>query len=87
MDNTVMGRNGFAFQLQGEADSDRKILKPAAALTRGKGGGYHGGYHGHHGGYGSVSKPSLSDKLAYLIPIAITAVLAGLLALGNKYSL
>jgi len=83
MDDTVMGRNGFAFQLQGEADSDRKILKPAAALTRGKGGGYHGGYHGHHGGYGSVSKPSLSDKLASLIPIAITAILAGLLALGG----
>merc|ERR1712240_428053 len=83
MDDTVMGRNGFAFQLQGEADSDRKTLKPAAALPRGKGGGYHSGYHGHHGGYGSVSKPSLSDKLSSLIPLAITAILAGLLALGG----
>merc|ERR1711872_1183636 len=83
MDDTVMGRSGFAFQLQGEEDSERKILKPASALTRGKGGGYHSGYHGHHGGYGSVSKPSLSDKLASLIPLAITAILAGLLALGG----
>merc|ERR1712142_382798 len=83
MDDTVMGRSGLAFQLQREEDSERKILKPAAALTRGKGGGYHSGYHGHHGGYGSVSKPSLSDKLASLIPLAITAILAGLLALGG----
>merc|ERR1712168_905463 len=82
MDYTEIGQSGIPFQLMGESDSDRKILKPAA-LTRGKGGGhgghhggYHGGYHGHHTG---VSKPSLSS----IIPLALTAILAGLLAFGG----
>merc|ERR1712168_1669784 len=83
MDYTEMGRGGIPFQLMGEADSDRKILKPAA-LTRGKGGGHHGGHHGgYHGGYHGhhtgVSKPSLSS----IIPLALTAILAGLLAFGG----
>ena len=80
IDSTEMGRSGFQFQLLGEANSDRKILKPAA-LTRGKGGGHHGGYHGgYHGHQHGVSKPSLSS----IIPLALTAILAGLLAFGNK---
>merc|ERR1712168_99330 len=83
MDYTEMGRSGIPFQLMGEADSDRKILKPAA-LTHGKGGGHHGGHHGgYHGGYHGhhtgVSKPSLSS----IIPLALTAILAGLLAFGG----
>jgi len=79
IDSTEMGRSGFQFQLLGEANSDRKILKPAA-LTRGKGGGHHGGYHGgYHGHQHGVSKPSLSS----IIPLALTAILAGLLAFGG----
>merc|ERR1711887_226942 len=79
MDSTEMGRSGIPFQLLGEADSDRKILKPAA-VTRGKGGGHHGGYHGGYHGHGhAVSKPSLSS----IIPLALTAILAGLLAFGG----
>merc|ERR1712168_1035299 len=79
MDYTEMGRSGIPFQLLGEGDSDRKILKPAA-LTRGKGGGHHGGYHGgYHGHHTGVSKPSLSS----IIPLALTAILAGLLAFGG----
>merc|ERR1711970_1625680 len=81
MDSTEMGRSGIPFQLLGEADSDRKILKPAA-LTRGKGGGHHGGHHGGYHGHGhghAVSKPSLSS----IIPLALTAILAGLLAFGG----
>merc|ERR1711887_211241 len=79
MDYTEMGRSGFPFQLMGEADSDRKILKPTA-LTRGKGGGHHGGHHGgYHGHHTGVSKPSLSS----IIPLALTAILAGLLAFGG----
>ena len=80
MDYTEMGRSGIPFQLLGKADSDRKILKPAA-LTRGKGGGHHGGYHGGYHGHGhAVSKPSLSS----IIPLALTAILAGLLAFGKE---
>merc|ERR1712168_1789750 len=83
MDYTEIGQSGIPFQLLGEGDSDRKILKPAA-LTRGKGGGHHGGHHGgYHGGYHGhhtgVSKPSLSS----IIPLALTAILAGLLAFGG----
>merc|ERR1711887_482593 len=81
MDSTVMGRGEIPVQMLGEADSDRKILKPAA-LTRGKGGGHHGGYHGGYHGHGhghAVSKPSLSS----IIPLALTAILAELLAFGG----
>jgi len=79
MDQTVMGRNGFQFEMKGDAASDRKVMKPTA-LTRGKGGGYHGGGH-HHGGYGGVSHSS--GLLSSIIPLALTAILAGLVAFGG----
>ena len=81
MDETVMGRNGFQFQMEGDAASDRKVMKPTA-LTRGKGGGYHGH---HHGGYGGVSHHS--GLLSSIIPLALTAILAGLVAFGKNFVL
>jgi hypothetical protein len=83
MDQTVMGRNGFQFEMKGDAASDRKVMKPTA-LTRGRGGGHYGGGHhggGHHGGYGGVSHSS--GLLSSIIPLALTAILAGLVAFGG----
>ena len=76
---TVMGRSGFPFALKGQAGSDRKIMKPIA-LTRG--GGYHGGYHG--GYYGGGVSTGGSSILSSLIPLALGAILAGVIAFGRS---
>merc|ERR1712106_1083427 len=67
----------MGFELKAKAGSDRKILKPVA-LSRG------GGYHGHGGYYGGggVSSPA-SGLLSSLIPLALTAIVAGLVAFGG----
>merc|ERR1712106_1248622 len=67
----------MGFELKAKAGSDRKILKPVA-LSRG------GGYHGHGGYYGGggVSSPA-SGLLSSLIPLALTAIMAGLVAFGG----
>ena len=78
MESPVMGRSGFPFELKAKAGSDRKILKPVA-LSRG--GGYHG-HGGYYGGGGGVSSPA-SGLLSSLIPLALTAILAGLVAFGE----
>merc|ERR1712128_98560 len=77
MESPVMGRSGFPFELKAKAGSDRKILKPVV-LSRG------GGYHDHGGYYGGggVSSPA-SGLLSSLIPLALTAILAGLVAFGG----
>jgi len=71
MDNTAAGRNGFQYSMNGEAGSDRKIMKPSA-LSR----GHHGGYYG-----GGVSTGG-STLVGSLIPLAVVALLAGLAAFG-----
>merc|ERR1719318_942083 len=77
---TAMGRSGFPFALKGQAGSDRKMMKPIA-LTRGRGGGYHGGYHG--GYYGGGVSTGGSSILSSLIPLALGAILAGVVAFGG----
>ena len=79
MGATAMGGSGFPVALKGQAGSDRKIMKPIA-LTRG--GGYHGGYHG--GYYGGGVSTGGSSILSSLIPLALGAILAGLVAFGKS---
>lgn len=76
MGATAMGRSGFPFALKGQAGSDRKIMRPIA-LTRGRGGGYHGGYYG-----GGVSTGG-SSIFSSLIPLALGAILAGVVTFGG----
>ena len=73
------GQKWFSFALKGQAGSDRKIMKPIA-LTRG--GGYHGGYHG--GYYGGGVSTGGSSILSSLIPLALGAILAGVIAFGRS---
>merc|ERR1712236_119675 len=73
MGNTELGRSGFQYKINKKEGSDR-----------GRGGGYgghHGGYHGHGHGHG-VSTGG-SSILSTLIPLALGAILAGLVAAGG----
>merc|ERR1719499_2990678 len=76
---TQMGRSEVPITMKKVLGTDRVVVKPTS-LVRGKG---HGGYH--HGGYygGSSLASSGTGLLSSLIPLALGAVLAGVLALGG----
>merc|ERR1719147_603020 len=76
---TQMGRSEVPITMKKVLGTDRVVVKPTS-LVRGKG---HGGYY--HGGYygGSSLASTGTGLLSSLIPLALGAVLAGVLALGG----
>merc|ERR1712228_67701 len=80
MGGSVMGRNEVPITMKKVLGTDRVVVKPTS-LVRGKGhghGGYHGGYYG-----GSSLASAGTGLLSSLIPLALGATLAAILALGG----
>merc|ERR1711915_734557 len=80
MGGSVMGRNEIPITMKKVLGTDRVAVKPTS-LVRGKGhghGGYHGGYYG-----GSSLASAGTGLLSSLIPLALGATLAAILALGG----
>merc|ERR1719495_1320531 len=72
----VMGRSEVPITMKKVLGTDRVVVKPTS-LVRGKGHG-HGGYHG-----GSSLASAGTGLLSSLIPLALGATLAAILALGG----